>query len=78
MGISSSILFPIVGILMAGLADTLSGGTGVDIAANLGLGVNNVRVEEFDIPGRSIGRRCDMLFDELAIDKAEGVAGGRI
>ena len=78
MGIGSSILFPVAGGVMARLTDTLSGGIGVDIAANLYVRVLDVRVEEFDLPDCLVSCRGDMLLDELAIDKAEGVAGGRI
>lgn len=72
MGIGTAIFFPVFGRLVACLADTLTGGSWVNITSGLGGSVQSVGIKKFDI---SFSRSClsrilplNFRPDELAID----------
>lgn len=48
VGVSAAILFPVVGTLVTGLADTFSCRAGADVAADLARGINDVGIKKLD------------------------------
>lgn len=50
MGVCATVLFPVVGALMAGLADAISAWVRTDITSDLAGRVDDVGVKKFDDP----------------------------